>query len=247
MGKSIAVDINRQVVAVEADSCSLGMGVVCGQDWFYVDWAADAPDIHALHINHKETAAIVVAARRWAADWEGKHVTVFTDNQTAMHIINRGTSAQPRVMELIRELFWLSVLFNFTLSAVYIKGEHNIFADTVSRLGRNNCLLQWILLNQIVCSSPDVDMFADKRHLHMPPNSLITLLPQIRRLGNWRSNSTRGSRNLEPMPWLAAQKEPTGRNSEPTCPFATPLPSPPPGFGGYPTPLRGLSLKQAKF
>ena len=190
MGKSISVDSYRPTVAVEADSCSLGMGVVCGTDWFYVDWAADAPDIHKLHINHKETAAIVVAARRWAPQWEGKSVTVFTDNQTAMHIVNRGTSADPTVMELLRELFWLSVMHNFSLSANYLQVEHNIFADTVSRLGSNSWLLQWVLLNQIGLYTPDIDAFADQLHLHMPDNSLITLLPQIRKLGNWQGSST---------------------------------------------------------
>ena len=183
MGKSITTGVYRPTVAVEADSCSLGMGVVCGTDWFYVDWAAGAPDIHSLHINHKETAAIVVAARRWGPQWERKQVTVFTDNQTAMHIINR-------VMELIRELFWLSVLYNFSLSASYLKGEHNIFADTVSRLGSNSWLLQWALLNQVVFSTPDIDAFVDQLHFHMPDNSLITLLPQITELGNWRGNLT---------------------------------------------------------
>ena len=187
MGKSIATGIYRPM---EADSYSLGMGVVCGTDWFYVDWAADAPDIHSLHINHKEMAAIVVAARRWGTQWEGKQVTVFTDNQTAMHIINRGTSANPRVMELIRELFWLSVIYNFSLSASYLKGEHNIFADTVYRLGSNSWLLQWALLNQVVFSTPDIDAFVNQLHFHMPDNSLITLLPQIRELGNWRRNLT---------------------------------------------------------
>ena len=190
IGKSISVDSYRPTVAVEADSCSLGMGVVCGTDWFYVDWAADAPDIHKLHINHKETAAIVVAARRWAPQWEGKSVTVFTDNQTAIHIVNRGTSADPTVMELLRELFWLSVMHNFSLSAKYLQGEHNIFADTVSRLGSNSWLLQWVLLNQIVLYTHDIDAFANQLHLHMPDNSLITLLPQIRKLGNWGGSST---------------------------------------------------------
>ena len=188
MGRDIERDIHRQQVSVEADSCSQGMGVSWGTDWYYADWSVEAPDIHAMHINHKEATTIVLAARRWGPFWEGTHVAVRTDNKTAMHIINRGTSANPVMMSLIRELFWLSIYYNFSITAVYIKGEHNLFADTISRLGSNGWLLQWALLNQVRLNHPDLDMFVDNLHHHMPYNSVLTLLPQIRQLGAWRDN-----------------------------------------------------------
>ena len=37
-------------------------------------------------------------------------------------------------MTCLRELFWLSVKFDFVLSAVHLKGELNYLADMVSRL-----------------------------------------------------------------------------------------------------------------
>ena len=85
-----------------------------------------------MHINHKETAAVVLAARRWAPEWEGKKVIVYIDNQAAKQIINKGTTADPGMMILIRELFWWSVSYDFVLEAVYLKGAVNLFAYKVA-------------------------------------------------------------------------------------------------------------------
>ena len=102
---------------METDSSSGGMGAVFQEDWLYVDWAAEDPTLAAMHINHKETAAVVLAARRWAPQWEGKKVIVYIDNQAAKQIINKGTTADPGMMVLVRELFWWSVSYDFVVEA----------------------------------------------------------------------------------------------------------------------------------
>ena len=160
------------------------------EDWLFVDWAAEDPTLAAMHINHKETAAVVLAARRWAPQWEGKKVIVYIDNQAAKQIINKGTTADPGMMVLVRELFWWSVSYDFVVEAVYLQGAANLFADTVSRLHSNNWLLQWALLSQVALNHWQVDQFALDLHLHMPPSSLLVLLPQVTSLGTWRNSST---------------------------------------------------------
>ena len=72
----------------------------------------------------------------------------------------------------------------------YLQGAANIFADTVSRLHSNNWLLQWALLSQVALNHWQVDQFALDLHLHMPPSSLLVLLPQVTSLGTWRNSST---------------------------------------------------------
>ena len=156
----------------------------------FVDWAAEDPTLADMHINHKETAAVVLAARRWAPQWEGKKVIVYIDNQAAKQIINKGTTADPGMMVLVRELFWWSVSYDFVVEAVYLQGAANLFADTVSRLHSSNWLLQWALLSQVTLNHWQVDQFALDLHLHMPPSSILVLLPQVTSLGTWRNSST---------------------------------------------------------
>ena len=58
----------------------------------------DAPTIAPLHINFKEAFAIFLAARRWGSLWANHHVVIRCDNQAAVAMINKGTTANPTVM-----------------------------------------------------------------------------------------------------------------------------------------------------
>ena len=51
---------------IVTDACNQGGGVVFGGDWEYVNWELDWPLVKDLHINHKETLAFIIAAKRWA-------------------------------------------------------------------------------------------------------------------------------------------------------------------------------------
>ena len=184
-GKPISVDMSREYVTVESDSCGTGMGAVCQGDWLFADWEADIPELADKHINFKEASAVVIATRRWAHTWEGKHVEFLIDNQAAMHMINKGTTADADMMVILREMFWWAAECNFTYSASYLAGESNILADTASRLVKGNLLLQWALLSQIE-RNHSLYHFVLTLHTHIPSNSLLLLLPQIRQLGCWR-------------------------------------------------------------
>ena len=57
-----------------------------------------------------------------------------TDSVVAKAIINKGTCHSPLVMEALRNLFWLSVQYNFKLHAIHIPGRIHTIPDTISRL-----------------------------------------------------------------------------------------------------------------
>ena len=82
-----------------------------------------------MHINFKEAYAIYLAARCWGSLWANQHVVIKSDNQAAVAMINKGTTANPQVMEWLRDLFWLSAIYNFRITASYIPGVDNVFAD----------------------------------------------------------------------------------------------------------------------
>lgn len=104
------------------------------QDWFYVNWALDFPEQRNKHITFLELETVVIAARRWGRHWHGLHIHVRSDNVACVAAINKSSSRSPELMSLIRELFWLSVLYDFKISASHIPGDLNFLADRLSRL-----------------------------------------------------------------------------------------------------------------
>ena len=72
-------------VNVYVHASSKGGGMVCGDDWYYVDWQTDMPEAAGAHINVKETLAISIAVRRWAHLWSQASV-IFTQI-TSRHIV----------------------------------------------------------------------------------------------------------------------------------------------------------------
>ena len=103
-------------------------------DWFYHHFALDSPRWRDLHINHKESLAIVLAARQWCKLWSNRRVAIYSDNQAAVQMINKGTTANAIIMQELRALFWLSAFYNFHITAVYLQGARNTLADSISRM-----------------------------------------------------------------------------------------------------------------
>ena len=85
--------------------CSFAAGGYFRGDWFYLNFSLDNPAWSCLYINHKETLAIVLAAKRWGHLWENHLVIIYSDNQAAMQIINKGTMGNKVIMQELRVLF----------------------------------------------------------------------------------------------------------------------------------------------
>ena len=130
------------IADVETDASKDAVGSFFRGDWAYSFLPTDAPSLAPLHINFKEAFAIYLAARRWAPLWVGHHVIVKCDNQAAVAMINKGTTANPQVMAWLRHLFWLSAIHNFRITAVYVPGILNVMADSISRMHSRSALLQ---------------------------------------------------------------------------------------------------------
>lgn len=124
---------NRPSTPVWLDACNVSAGAVYGNEFVYTPFAA-WPGSENLHINFKETLALETAAAKWAPAWKNTQVIVHSDNQAAVGILNRGSSANPFVMDSLRRLFWLSAVHNFRIKAIYLPGHANALADAISRL-----------------------------------------------------------------------------------------------------------------
>jgi hypothetical protein len=161
------------------DASNTGSGFVYNCDWGYCGWQEDFPAGQRLHINDKEIMSAVFAARRWAPFWANSRVLFHTDSTTARAALAKGTAKSAYVMPYLRELFWYSAMYNFSMDARHIRGVANDTPDAISRLPQPGYLPAFInliglpvsMLPQACCLLPS----------HMSYNALCSFLPQIRK------------------------------------------------------------------
>jgi hypothetical protein len=132
-------DIPTPSSVFSTDACLVGGGGQYLNDWFYVDWVEDCVICDQNNINVLELKCVLLAVTRWGNLWGGKHIMVRSDNMSTVASINKTTSRSAEMLSIIKELFWLSVKYNFLLSASYIPGKLNVISDRISRLSDINC------------------------------------------------------------------------------------------------------------
>ena len=57
---------------------------------------------------------IVVAAVLWSKNWIKKRIVFHCDNESTVHIINKGRSKVQDIMKLMHKLTWLAATNNLT-------------------------------------------------------------------------------------------------------------------------------------
>ena len=89
----------------------------------------------ADRIHVKELYAVVIAIELFGTAMRDTHVLLRTDNKVVEAAINRGAcgAEDPRMMEFVRTIFWMSVRLNFRLVAQYVSTLDNGLADALSR------------------------------------------------------------------------------------------------------------------
>ncbi len=172
-----------QVHNVHLDASSVAGGYYYSGDWGLTVWDSDSPVARDFHINEKEIFGGVLAARRWAPQWKDSVVVFHTDNTTARAAFDKGTVRSEVGMVMMRELFWLSAVFNFKLVGSFIAGIANVLPDSITRLHQPGYLL--VLASQLGYSSHEVDMLINTFHHHMTLNAFLSIYPQVVR---WSRN-----------------------------------------------------------
>ena len=161
---------------VYVDACNTGAGFAFANDWGYINWDCDWPDVSHLHINFKEVMAIVAAARRWGSQWANANVIILTDSECAKSIINKGTTQNENVMKYIRELFWLCETYNFQIECVHIKGSMNSLSDAISRLHEKGRFFQ---LESLLWDYYNLNLHPLALRYHMSSKTIHALILQI--------------------------------------------------------------------
>ena len=145
-GKIIKTDHIDAVIYTDASGVGFGGFVEEPFDYFFGAWEkTESPhcshvefgpvldDIHKS-IGQKELWPILISCKRLGKVLKGKNVVVYTDNQSVRSMINSGRSKDIHAMSMLREIFWICFIYNFELSAKYVKGIDNVKADFLSRV-----------------------------------------------------------------------------------------------------------------
>ncbi len=164
---------------VHLDASSVAGGYYYNGDWGLTIWEYDSPLIRDLHINEKEIFAGVLAARRWAPLWANSVVNFHTDNMTARAAFDKGTVKSESAMIMLRELFWLSALFNFRVVGLFIPGVINHLPDAITRLHQPGYPL--VLASEMGYSTNEFRQFADTFPHHMTLKALSSLHSQVQK------------------------------------------------------------------
>ena len=113
------------------DASFLGLGAIFQNEWIQYKWPPyDSKDVS---IDFFELFAVVAAVLTWGHRWPGKRIVIVTDNKPITQIWHSGTSPSPRLMVLVRRLFFFAGEIGFTLTFKHIPGSTNEIADAISR------------------------------------------------------------------------------------------------------------------
>lgn len=109
---------------------TLGCGAYYQGAWFHYAWQ---PHQRSHSIQWKELFAIVAAALTWGADWAGKKIKFFCDNQAIVLAWEARRCKQPHIMALLRTLFMAAATLNYHIVLTHLPGRTNTIADALSR------------------------------------------------------------------------------------------------------------------
>ena len=115
-------------------------GAYCCNDFLYSCWKRDYPHISPQSIYVKEMCAILLAFHRWSAYWQNKPVYIYTDNQAAEWAIKSGLTKCPGANDILREILWISAVYNIQIHVSYISTKRNYIADAISRMHEDKYL-----------------------------------------------------------------------------------------------------------
>ena len=107
-----------------------GCGAICGIYWFQWQWPAEWKQVRIMC---KELAPIVLSCAVWGSIFS-KHCVLFgCDNLSLVNSLNKGSSKDPAVIQLLQILWLFTAYFDISITTSNVLGAHNSAADHLSR------------------------------------------------------------------------------------------------------------------
>ena len=132
------LNIDNDQIHLFADSAGaadLGFGCHFGDQWAAGRWADTNlfTDSFSPNIALLELLAIVIAFEMWAPQLSAKTITLRSDNQATVHMIQNKRAEIPAAMNLLRHLTKTCMCFQVFVRAQFIPGCRNTLSDSLSR------------------------------------------------------------------------------------------------------------------
>lgn len=114
----------------------LGFGCYYQGRYAYGKWNDSEPDFidkYDPSINFLELYSIVLSVELWCHLLKNRRVTIYSDNLSAVHMVNNSTSVCKRCMKLIRIMTLTCLKNNTRVFVKHLPGKFNILSDSLSR------------------------------------------------------------------------------------------------------------------
>ena len=115
---------------IASDACLVGMGAVCGKEYF----KAEFPEKwQSANIAHLEILAVTAMCKTWANRLNGLSIIIKCDNEAVCSVLNTGRAKDKTLLQLMHEMVWTAVCHKFEFKAVHVRSKNNILPDILSR------------------------------------------------------------------------------------------------------------------
>ena len=118
---------------LSTDACLTGAGAFFEGFFFHTPFPDTVMTSFGHDINTLELLAIMVALKLWRDRLRGKRFLLHCDNANSVTAVNSGRSRVPGMQACLREIWFLSALYDFEFRAEHIPGRTNTIADHLSR------------------------------------------------------------------------------------------------------------------
>ena len=110
---------------------SSAFGIVFGTCRTFGEWPESWKK---MDISFLELYPIVLGLHIWCRELRNKRVLFFSDNDSAVQVINKQTAKETNLLALVRNLVLTCLQNNIVFRAKHIKEKRNVLADSLSRL-----------------------------------------------------------------------------------------------------------------
>ena len=126
-----------------AGNKTLGCGAYLNGEWIVYKWPDRWCDEIFRDITLLELVPILLAFFIWGFKLKGKKIILHCDNMSLVHILNRKSSRNKKVLILLRQLVLILLNNNIQIKAVHIASKANSICDAISRFqfSKVECLL----------------------------------------------------------------------------------------------------------
>ena len=122
-----------QVVHLYSDAAQqLGYACVFGNHYLYSAWPSSW--WREQNITLLELVPVVLGLETWGDKLVNMNVVLHIDNEALVHVVNKQTSHEKLVMQMVRRLVRATLKYNILCKAVWVSGRLNTLSDSLSRL-----------------------------------------------------------------------------------------------------------------